>query len=71
MVSRSFAAGNISIPPIANSVSGKISVWKIPATRPSRSSALPGVAAACAANGLLLESPIRSMLAKASTRIVP
>jgi hypothetical protein len=71
IVSRSFAAGNSSIPPIANSVSGKISVWKIPATRPSRSSALPGVAAACAANGLLLESPIRSMLAKASTRIVP
>jgi hypothetical protein len=71
MVSRSLAAGNSSIPPIANMVSGKISVCMIPAPRASRSSALPGVAAACAANGLLLESPMSSTLAKASTRIVP
>ena len=46
IVSRSFAAGNSSIPPIANSVSGKISVCTNPAPRASRSSWLPGVAAA-------------------------
>ena len=71
MVSRSFAAGNSSIPPTANSVSGKISVCMIPATRPSRSSGLPGGAAAWATNGLLLVSPMSSTLTKARTRIVP
>ena len=62
MVSRSFEAGNSSIPPTANSVSGKISVCMIPAARPSRSSGLPGGAAACAANGLLLVSAMSSTL---------
>src|SRR5580692_2102051 len=71
MVSRSFDAGNSIIPPTANSVSGKISVWVIPATRPSRSSGLPGGAAAWAAKGLLLVSAMSRTLAKASTTIVP
>ena len=71
MVSRSFEAGKSIIPPTANSVSGKISVCMIPAARPSRSSWLPGVAAATAANGLLLVSPMSSTLTKASTTIVP
>ena len=43
----------------------------IPAPRASRSSGLPGVAAACAANGLLLVSPMSSTLTKASTTMVP
>ena len=71
MVSRSFAAGKSIIPPTANIVSGKISVCMIPAPRASRSSGLPGVAAACAANGLLLVSPMSSTLTKASTTMVP
>ena len=71
MVSRSFEAGKSIIPPTANSVSGKISVCMMPAARPSRSSWLPGVAAATAANGLWLVSPMSSTLTKASTRMVP
>src|SRR5208283_4921088 len=47
MVSRSFEAGKSIIPPTANIVSGKISVCMIPPARASRSSGLPGVAAAC------------------------
>jgi len=71
MVSRSFAAGNSIMPPTANSVSGKISVCMAPAPAPSRSSGLPGGAAAAAVNGLVLESARSSTLAKARTRIVP
>ena len=71
MVSRSLDAGNSSMPPTANRVSGKISVWKAPVTRPSRSSGLPGGTAAWAANGLLLVSAMSSTLTKARTRIVP
>ncbi len=71
MVSRSLDAGNSSMPPTANRVSGKISVWKAPVTRPSRSSGLPGGAAAWAANGLLLVSAMSSTLTNARTRIVP
>ena len=62
IVSRSLEAGNSIIPPTANIVSGKISVCCIPAARPSRSSGLPGVAAACAANGLSLVSAMSSRL---------
>ena len=43
----------------------------MPAPRASRSSGLPGVAAASAANGLWLVSPMSSTLTKASTRMVP
>ncbi len=71
MVSRSLAAGNSSIPPTANRVSGKISVCMAPVTSPSRSSWLPGGAAAWATNGLLLVSAMSSTLTKARTRIVP
>ena len=71
MVSRSLEAGNSIMPPTANSVSGKISVCMLPAARPSRSSGLPGVAAACAANGLSLVSAMSSTLTKASTSMVP
>ncbi len=73
IVSRSFAAGNSSIPPTANRVSGYTSVWVMPASCPSRSSALPGTAAACATNGLPSwdDSASSRTLTKASTRIVP
>ena len=71
MVSRSFAAGKSIMPPTANSVSGKISVCMIPAARPSRSSWLPGGAAATAANGLLLVSPMSSTLTSARITMVP
>ncbi len=45
----------------------------MPASSPSRSSGLPGTAAACAANGLTSceDSAISSTLTKASTRMVP
>src|SRR5580704_5213392 len=45
----------------------------MPASSPSRSSALPGMAAACAANGTTSceDSAISMMLTKASTMIVP
>ena len=71
MVSRSLDAGNSIMPPTANSVSGKISVCMAPVTRPSRSSGLPGGAAACATNGLLAGSAMSSTLTKARTTIVP
>ena len=73
IVSRSFAAGNSSIPATANMVSGYTSVWVTPASSASRSSALPGTAAACATNALTSwdDSASSRTLTKARTRIVP
>ncbi len=73
MVSRSLDAGKISMPPTANSISGKTSVWVMPATRLSRSSAVPGTDDACAVNGLgsWRRSAISSSDISASARMVP
>ena len=46
MVSRSLAAGNISMPPTANIISGKTSVCSSPLVEASRSASVPGSAAA-------------------------
>ena len=48
-VMRSFAAGNSMSPPVANSASGKTSVWETPARSASRSASPPGARAACGA----------------------
>ena len=52
MVIRSFEAGNSIIPDSANSASGKTSVCSTRAAIASRSAAVPGTAAAWAANAL-------------------
>ena len=50
MVSRSSAAGNSSMPPMANSVSGNTSVCMMPALVASFSATLPATADACGVN---------------------
>ena len=50
IVSRSSAAGNSSIPPMANSVSGNTSVCITPALAASFSATLPTTAEACGVN---------------------
>ena len=50
VVSRSAAAGNSSMPPTANMVSGKTSVWATPALTANASAALPGTVEACGVN---------------------
>ena len=68
MVSRSFDAGNISMPPTANIISGKTSVCSSPLVEASRSASVPGSAAAWPAK----EStpPSRRRSAKRNTLIM-
>ena len=52
MVSRSLDAGNSSMPPTANIISGKTSVCSRPWVEASRSASVPGSAAAWPANAV-------------------
>jgi hypothetical protein len=57
IVSRSSAAGNSSMPPIANMVNGNTSVWMTPALVASFSATSPGMADACGVNASSPRSP--------------
>ena len=80
-VIRSFAAGNSMRPPVANSASGKISVWVNPARSASRSPEPPGATAAWGAkpastflreaDGMTVRSPISTPAPRATTTVRP